>query len=255
MQNAFAQPQRVIVLGGSSDIARAIVTKLAAARARTVVLAGRNRDLLDAAADEARTAGATNTPIVEFDANNVASAGESVARAFAVADGAVDLVIVAVGLLGDQHAMEDDPTAAASMAEVNFAWPVAALAEVRRRLVAQGHGRILVMSSVAAIRVRRNSYLYAGAKAGLDRLCLGMADSLIGTGVTLHILRPGFVHTKMTAGHDAQPFAVDADRVARDAINGMTAGRRVITTPSILAYLFVVLSHLPPSLWRKVADR
>ena len=50
----------------------------------------------------------------------------------------VDLVVVAVGLLGDQFAQENDAAAAASVALVNFAWPVAALAEVRRRLVAQG---------------------------------------------------------------------------------------------------------------------
>jgi len=56
-----------------------------------------------------------------------------------------------------------------------------------------GHGRILVMSSVAAIRVRRNAYLYGGAKAGLDRLCDGLADSLDGTGVTLQLLRSGVV--------------------------------------------------------------
>jgi len=100
-------------------------------------------------------------------------------------------VVVAVGLLGDQLAQENDATAAGTVAVVNFAWPVAALAEVRRRLVAQEYGRILVMSSVAAIRIRRNAYLYGGAKAGLDRLCEGMADSLDGTGVTLQLLRPG----------------------------------------------------------------
>jgi len=31
--------------------------------------------------------------------------------------------------------------------------------------VAQGSGRILVMSSVASIRLRRSAYLYDGAKA------------------------------------------------------------------------------------------
>ena len=44
MENAFGQPQNVVVLGGSSDIARAITKKLCAARAHTVVLAGRNQD-------------------------------------------------------------------------------------------------------------------------------------------------------------------------------------------------------------------
>jgi len=46
MDNAFGQPQNVVVLGGSSDIARAITKKLCAARAHTVVLAGRSQELL-----------------------------------------------------------------------------------------------------------------------------------------------------------------------------------------------------------------
>jgi len=58
-------------------------------------------------------------------------------------------------------------------------------------LVRSGIRPNLVMSSVAAIRIRRNAYLYGGAKAGLDRLCEGMADSLDGTGVTLQLLRRG----------------------------------------------------------------
>ena len=40
MENAFGQPQNVVVLGGSSDIARAITKKLCAQRTHTVVLAG-----------------------------------------------------------------------------------------------------------------------------------------------------------------------------------------------------------------------
>ena len=43
MENAFGQPQSVVVLGGTSDIARAHhASRLCAARARTVVLAGRD---------------------------------------------------------------------------------------------------------------------------------------------------------------------------------------------------------------------
>ena len=52
MENAFGQPQSLVVLGGSSDIARALTRKLCAARTTTVVLAGRNHDLL-AEAEEA----------------------------------------------------------------------------------------------------------------------------------------------------------------------------------------------------------
>jgi hypothetical protein len=166
MENSFGQPQSVIVLGGSSDIARALTKRLCAARAHTVVLCGRNQQLLDESAEEAKDYGASRTDTVLFDAEDVTNAAHVVSDAFEKAGGDVDLVVVAVGLLGDQLAQENDATAAGTVAVVNFAWPVAALAEVRRRLVAQEYGRILVMSSVAAIRIRRNAYLYGGAKAG-----------------------------------------------------------------------------------------
>ena len=255
MENSFGQPQSVVVLGGSSDIARALTKRLCAARAHTVVLCGRNQKLLDEAAEEAKDYGATTTDTVKFDAKDVTKAARVVAEAFEKVGGDVDLVVVAVGLLGDQFAQENDAAAAAKVALVNFAWPVAALAEVRRRLVDQGHGRILVMSSVAAIRIRRNAYLYGGAKAGLDRLCDGLADSLDGTGVTLQLVRPGVVRTRMTKGQAPVPFTTGPEEVAGFVMKGLATNDRVIWSPPIMRYAFAMLRYLPKPLWRKVADR
>jgi decaprenylphospho-beta-D-erythro-pentofuranosid-2-ulose 2-reductase len=255
MDNAFGQPQNVVVLGGSSDIARAIVRKLCAARTNTVVLAGRNQESLDAAAAEARDYGATTTETVLFDAEDPGNAARVVAECLAKVGGPVDLVIVAVGLLGRQSEIEDDPVAAARMFTVNTTWPVAAITELRGRLVAQGRGRILVISSVAAVRVRRTQYLYGGAKAGLDRLCQGVADSLEGTGASLQILRPGFVRSKMTTGQPEIPFTTGVNEVAENALRGLASGERVIWSPPILRYVFFVLRHLPAPLWRRIVDR
>ena len=255
MENAFGHPQHVIVLGGTSDIARAITKKLCAARANTVVLCGRNQTLLDDAANEALDYGATTTDTVLFDANDPSNAARVVSEAFDKVGDTVDLVLVAVGMLADQLVDENDAVAAAQVATVNFTWPVAALAEVRRRLVAQGSGRILVLSSVTAVRVRRGAYLYAGAKAGLDRLCDAMADSLVGTGVTLQIVRPGFVRSKMTAGQPDIPFTTDPEVVATNVMKGIGTSDRVIWSPVILRYAFMVLRHLPKTLWLRIADR
>ena len=255
MENSFGQPQSVVVLGGSSDIARALTKRLCAARAHTVVLCGRNQTLLDQSAEEAKDYGASTTDTVVFDAKSVTRAASVVSEAFEKVGGDVDLVVVALGLLGDQFAQENDAAATAKVALVNFAWPVAALAEVRRRLVDQGHGRILVMSSVAAIRIRRNAYLYGGAKAGLDRLCDGLADSLEGTGVTLQLLRPGVVRTRMTKGQAPVPFTTGPEEVADYVMKGLATNDRVIWSPPFMRYAFAVLRHLPKPVWRKVADR
>ena len=80
------------MLGGSSDIARAVTRKLCAARAHTVVLAGRNQNLLDAAAQETHKYGVT-TDTVLFDARDVANARATVSEAFEKVGDRVDLVM------------------------------------------------------------------------------------------------------------------------------------------------------------------
>lgn len=255
MENESGQPESVVVFGGSSDIARALTKKLCAAHAHTVVLAGRNPVLLNLAADEAQEYGATRTDTVLFDAKEPTLAAQVVGEAFDKVNGPVDLVVIAVGLLPDQRAAEIDSAASAEVMTVNLTWPVAALAEIRRRLVAQGHGRILVMSSVAAVRVRSVAYLYAGAKIGLDRTCIGLAQTLEGTGVRLQLLRPAVVRTKMTAGQSEPPFTTGANETAENAMRGLARDELVIWSPPILGPIFSVLRFLPAPIWRQLVDR
>jgi decaprenylphospho-beta-D-erythro-pentofuranosid-2-ulose 2-reductase len=247
-------PQTLVVFGGSSEIARAITKKLCMARAHTVILAGRSQTLLDQAAHEAEEYGASKTDTVLFDAEEPSRAASTVEEAFAKAGDRVDLVVVAVGTVGDQSNDEMHAEGSARMITVNETWPVAALAEVRRRLVDQGSGRILVLSSSAAVRVRRVSYLYSGAKAGLDRLCVGLAESLEGTGVRLQLLRPAAVRTRMSLNLAPTPFTTGVNEVADNALRGLASTRVVIWSPPVLRYVFVLVRLMPPALWRRLAN-
>ena len=135
-----------------------------------------------------------------FDASTLDDVEKTVTRCFEAAAEPVDLVVVAVGELGRQEVDEVDPDRIAHMMTVNFTWPAAALSSVADRLRRQGHGRIVVLSSVAGFRVRRSNFVYGAAKSGLDGFATGLSEALRGTGVSLHVVRPGFVRTKMTAG-------------------------------------------------------
>ncbi len=247
--------QNIVVLGGSSDIARALTKKLCLDNTHTVILAGRNQVLLDAAALEAQEYGAAKTDTVVFDAEDPLNAASTVSEAFEKAGDPIDLVVMAVGMVGHQLEDENDAMESARMMTVNVTWPVTALAEVRRRLVAQGSGRILVLTSAASVRVRRVSYLYSGAKAGLDRLCVGMAESLVGTGVQLQVVRPGAVRTRMSLGLAPTPFTTGANEVADNVLRGLASDEVVIWSPPILRYVFVLVRLLPPALWRRLANR
>src|SRR5208283_2715072 len=105
MNDAFGHPQSVVVLGGTSEIARQVVTLLAADRCRSVVLAGRDDVGLEDAAAELRHCVA-RVKTVAFDAAASEDTEKTVMRCCDAAGEAVDLVIVAVGELGLQEADE-----------------------------------------------------------------------------------------------------------------------------------------------------
>jgi len=106
MENSFRNAQRVIVLGGSSEIARALTKRLCAARAHRRALRAQSQ-LLDEVGRGGRRTRREQDRHVLFDAEDVTNAAHVVSDAFEKAGGDVDLVVVAVGLLGDQLAQEE----------------------------------------------------------------------------------------------------------------------------------------------------
>jgi len=97
--------------------------------------------------------------------------------------------------------------------------------------------------------------VYGSTKAGLDAFAQGLGDALIGSGARVMVVRPGFVHTRMTAGMDAQPFSTTPDVVAAQITKGLERGSDTVWAPPIVRWMFVVLRHLPRRLWRIVSAR
>jgi decaprenylphospho-beta-D-erythro-pentofuranosid-2-ulose 2-reductase len=228
------------------------VRSLVALRTRTVILAGRpGSPSVDAAAAEARTIGAPNVETVAFDAADPASHAKVIAEIWE-RHGDVDLVLVAFGLLGDQDEFEDDPASAVELATTNFTGAVTAGLAVARRLRAQGHGTLVTLSSVAGERVRRANFVYGATKAGMDGFYQGLADSLVGSGARVIIVRPGFVDSKMTAGMKPAPFATTPSAVAEAIVGALSSGAATVWVPATLRPVFVVMRHLPRAVWRRM---
>jgi decaprenylphospho-beta-D-erythro-pentofuranosid-2-ulose 2-reductase len=251
MQDALGSVQSVLVLGGGSDIAQATVRELVARRARTVVLAAREPSTLVGAVDELRTAGATTVEAIAFDAHDV---GKHQAFVDDVFDryGDIDVVLFAFGLLGDQQIAERDPQAAVELAEVNYVGSVSVAVPLAQRMRAQGHGVIVALSSVAGERARRSNFVYGSTKAGMDAFFQGLGDSLVGSGVKVMIVRPGFVHTKMTKGMDAAPLSTTPEAVAAAIVHGLERGTDTVWVPSSLRYVMSVLRHVPRPIFRRL---
>jgi decaprenylphospho-beta-D-erythro-pentofuranosid-2-ulose 2-reductase len=251
MQDGLGAVQSVLVLGGSSDIARATLRRLIRQRTRSVVLAGRSPSQLQSVADELRSLGASHVDRVAFDAADTVSHAAFVDDAFA-RGGEIDLVLVAFGLLGNPTMGEESPTAT-EIAQVNYLGAISVLGPIAERLRAQGHGVIVALSSVAGERVRPSNFIYGSSKAGLDAFLQGLSDQLAGSGVHVLIVRPGFVYTKMTDGMVAAPFAVGPDAVAEAILDGIATRRTIIWVPSVLRYAMSFLRHLPRPVFRRIA--
>ncbi len=166
--------------------------------------------------------------------------------------GGIDLVIVAFAILGDQQVDQEDPESAARVVEVNFTGAVTAMLAVVKQFRAQGRGTLVVLSSVAGVRVRKANFIYGSSKAGLDGFTQGLADSLIGTGIRVLLVRPGFVTTKMTAGMKKAPMSTTAEAVATTIVRGLESGASVVWVPSALRYVMGVMKLLPRAVFRRI---
>ena len=246
-----AFPATALVLGAGSDIATAIVAELAATGLGRAVLAARRPDAA-AAALGALAPGLEVIPRT-WDALDVDDHPRLVTEA-ADALGRIDLVLCGVGLLGHHAGLSMAPRDVDLMVRTNFAGPAAALAAAATRLVDQGSGTVVVLSSVAGLRARRSNYVYGSSKAGLDVFAQGLGDALVGTGVRCVVVRPGFVRSKMTDGLDPAPFTTDPTTVARRTVAALGhPHREVVAVPPVLGPLFAAVRALPRPLWRRVA--
>lgn len=251
MRDALGAVQSVLVLGGGSDIAVATCEKLVGRRCRTVVLAGRDTVKLEGVGDRLRAAGATTVDVVAFDAAAPDTHQAVVDQVFDDHPD-LDVVLLAFGVLGDQEQLAGDPTAAAAVATTNYVGAVSSGLAVANRLHRQGHGTLVVLSSVAGERARAENFVYGSTKAGLDAFAQGLGDSLAGSGASVMVVRPGFVRTSMTEHMDDGPMATTAEAVATDIVDGLASGAHTVWSPAKLRYVFTVLRHLPRPLWRKV---
>ena len=252
MRDALGSIQSLVILGGGSEIGLATARTLVAERTRKVVLAARMPERLAVEADQLRAVGA-DVELVEFDAVDYEAHPVFVEGLFAGEED-IDVVLVAFGVLGDPAELERDAASARALLEANLVGAVSTMLPIADKLRDQGHGAIVVLSSVAAERPRRANFIYGASKAGLDAFAQGLGDALAGSGVDVVVVRPGFVRTKMTAGLKPAPFATTPDAVAAAIVEALRARPHTVWVPSRLRWVMALLRHLPRPIFRRLSS-
>lgn len=243
----------VLLLGATKGIGRALARQLCA-RGDRLYLLGRDRedlersgrDLAARAADQAAVAGVARCDLLEPE--TFAPAFDEAARAL----GRLDAVVVTAALFATQDRLEAEPELARRLLEADFSGTVLFCEEARRRLLAQGGGKLCVFSSVAGERGRKPVILYGAAKAGLTRYLEGLDHKFRSRGLIVTTVKPGFVRTSMTDGLPEPPFAGEPDAVARRVLRALDRGAPVVYAPAPWRWVMAVIRRLPRFVMRRV---
>jgi decaprenylphospho-beta-D-erythro-pentofuranosid-2-ulose 2-reductase len=247
--DAVGNPQSVLLLGGTSEIGLAVVEAFANDRPLRVVLAARPSERLDAARSRLEARGCA-VETVAFDASELDTHADVVRKAFTGGD--IDVALVAFGLLGDNEKAWTDVSTAVELAQVNYTAAVSVGVAIAERMREQGHGALVAFSSVAGERARRSNFVYGSTKAGLDAFYTGLTEALRPYGVGVTIVRPGFVHTRMTEGMRPAPLSTTPAAVAAVTVDAVRKRRELVWAPAPLRLVMSVLRHLPRAVFRRL---
>lgn len=242
MLNAFKEFQRVILVGGKSDVGLAVLGTIPKSRDAEVFLLGRN-------IDPTSISGFSKTHTINLDLVDGMDSVNKMSQLLDEAD--VDLVIFAAGQLGPV-ANETTFQQLETMVKVNYLTQLLLLECVTDKFKNQAHGKVLVFSSVTSIRPRASNYIYGSTKAGLDFYCRGIQEELRNSGSTLTIIRPGFIFSKMTKHLESVPFASTTNSVAKIAVEALVNSKNIAYAPKILKLVMGLLRVLPGRAFRLV---
>ncbi|GGB30114.1 short-chain dehydrogenase [Tistrella bauzanensis] len=246
---ANALSKTLLVIGGSSDIGRAIASRYAVAGWQVVLavrdVAAGTRNASDIAARSGRAVPVHRLDILETD------------QFAAMLDGLPvlpDTVVCVVGDMGDQARSEADPLAAQRVLRANFEGPALFLGMIAERFAARGTGAIVGISSVAGDRGRASNYIYGAAKAGFTAFLSGLRNRLAGRGIRVVTVKPGFVRTRMTEGMALPgPLTADPSEVGRAVFRAAEQGRgEVIYVRGVWRPLMMVIRAVPERIFKRM---
>ncbi len=240
------------ILGGTRGIGRAVARALAERGARLCLLGRDEAELARSAADLTARGRAAAVSTVRCDLDSPAEFRPAL-EAAEQALGGLELVVVTAGAFGTQEQLEADPDLCRLVLDLDFTKTVLFCEQARVRLLARGGGTLCVFSSVAGDRARKPVALYGAAKAGLSHYLDGLELRFGASGLRVVTVKPGFVHTAMTEGLQAPPFAASPERVAAAALRGIERGRRVVYAPPIWRGVMAAVRALPRAVLRRAS--
>lgn len=132
--------------------------------------------------------------------------------------------------------------------QVNVFGTARCLEAVLQQCIGNNAGQIALMASIAGYRGLPTAAAYGSSKAALINLAESLKLDLIGTGVDVRIINPGFVRTPLTDKNEfTMPALMEPEEAAKRIVAGLQGKRFEITFPRRFAWLLKSFSFLPYS--------
>jgi 3-oxoacyl-[acyl-carrier protein] reductase len=189
------EERRYLVTGGSRGLGLRFCRHYLEGTTNRVVSCAR-RATEDARQLE-REAGGRFT-FLELDLLEPAAAGQLVGAAVEVMGG-VDVLVNNAGAGQDSllaHTRDDEISA---IVNLNLTATIRVIRQVIRRMILDGGGKILNVSSIAAVRGYPGLTVYSATKGGLEALTRTLACELGEAGIAVNAVAPGFFESEMSS--------------------------------------------------------
>ncbi len=186
--------QRIAITGAGRGIGRATAEELH--RRGALVAIG---DIDVDAAKDAATAIGSDVTAHQLDVTDSESFDSFVADA-TQAMGGLDVLINNAGVMPIGHFLDIDETTVRRAAEINLLGPTLGMRAVLPALIAQGHGHVVNVASVAGKAAVPGGLYYCSHKAGVIALTEGARLEFADRGIDFTCVMPSFTNTDLIAG-------------------------------------------------------
>ncbi|MDB5799991.1 MAG: fabG [Rhodocyclales bacterium] len=189
--------KRALVTGGSGSIGSAICRVLAAQGHHVIVHANGNLARAEALAAELCTQG-HSAEAIAFDVTDTTAC--ETALAAIVEAGAVQILVNNAGIHDDGVFAGMDHGQWSRVVDVSLGGFFNVTQPLMLPMIRTRWGRIINMSSVAAIAGNRGQVNYAAAKGALQSATRALSLEVASRGVTVNAVAPGIITSEMTEG-------------------------------------------------------
>ncbi|MBU3616311.1 SDR family oxidoreductase [Polynucleobacter sp. JS-Polo-80-F4] len=233
--------KRVWVIGASSGIGEACAQTLLSKGAK-VALSSRRAERLNQIALNAKDG---QTLVIPLDVTDYAQLQEGY-NTILSAWGGIDLLLFVSGMYVPLRADNFDIKVAEKTIDANLLGPMRAVALVVPEMLNAQSGHIAIVGSVAGYSGLPKALAYGPSKAAIINFCENLYYDLLPTGVSVHMISPGFVATEATAQNDFEmPALISAKQAADEILMGIQKGEFDIHFPKRFSRFLKFLRILP----------